>query len=71
MRHDITKRYRPLAGPFTGEEVILMTSACDYLRKTGARIVTHPERHGVTIFRLRSECETIEETARRISRRRV
>ena len=46
-----------------------MANVETYLRESGARILTAPERDGTTIFRLRSECEDKHETARRLKRR--
>lgn len=71
MKHDIHTRYHLLAGPFSGNEASLMETVCGYLRKTGARIITHPHpnsRYGTDIYRLRSECETMEETEARLRR---
>lgn len=66
----IHKRYLALAGPFTAEERPLLLAVVTYLRRSGARITTQPERDGTTIYRLRSECETHEETAERLRRLR-
>lgn len=64
----ITKRYRPLCGPFRRGEESLLEIVAAYLTGSGARILTAPERDGQTIYRLRSECETAEETATRLKR---
>lgn len=73
--HDSPKlrsRYRPLAGPFYEPQGQLCQALLDHLQAGKARVITASERGGVTIFRLRSECETLAETAtrlRKISRR--
>jgi len=64
-----TQRFRPLCGPFRKGEEKLLGTVETYLRESGARILTAPERDGTTIFRLRSECEDKTETARRLKRR--
>ncbi len=66
----VEQRYHPIAGPFNSNEVALFDRVREYLQKSGARIVTVGEQHGTSIYRLRSECETIEETAARLQRHR-
>lgn len=69
MKNDIHHRYHLLAGPFTGNEASLLEAVCAYLKKTGARIIQHPNPgYGTDIYRLRSECETMEETEARLRR---
>jgi hypothetical protein len=65
---EIRKRYRVLAGPFNGGENSLMTGLLDHLKTTGARITTVGQAAGVEVWRLRSECETLEDTARRLKK---
>lgn len=62
----VEKRYRRLAGPFDETEVPLLDSMLRYLGGTGARVVTVGEPVGVCLWRLRSECETLDDTARRL-----
>jgi len=62
----VEKRYLRLAGPFHQEEESLFNTFTGYLTKTGARILTVRERDGINVWRLRSECETHEETAARL-----
>ena len=66
---DVEARYRPLAGPFDDSERDLFQLVAGFLQATGARILTVGERQGVSIYRLRSECETLEDTAHRLRRR--
>ena len=68
--HAVEQRYHPIAGPFNGNEVALFERVREYLSKTGARILTVGEQNGTSIYRLRSECETMEATAARIARQR-
>lgn len=65
----VEKRYLRLAGPFHQEEESLFNTFVGYLQKTGARIVTVRERDGINVWRLRSECETHEETAARLHKK--
>lgn len=68
----VVKRYQPIAGPFPRE-------GCDaefealyaWLQSSGARVLKVGEsrgeiRDGVSIYRLRSDCETIADTRRRL-----
>jgi len=65
---DLAKRYRRLAGPFEPLAANLLTGMMTYLTTTGARAITVGEPEGVCVWRLRSECETLEETARRLKK---
>lgn len=62
----VEQRYLRLAGPFQQEEESLFNTFVGFLQKTGARILTVQERDGINVWRLRSECETHEETAARL-----
>lgn len=66
----VEKRFHCIAGPFNGNEVALFEKLREYLTQTGARILTVGEQLGTSIYRLRSECETMEETAARLGRQR-
>lgn len=64
---DITRRYLIIAGPFRGaEEAPLLDGMVSYLAASGARALAVDGRDGPTVRRLRSECETISETATRL-----
>jgi hypothetical protein len=65
----IEARYLRLAGPFLPEEEGVFSALVSYLQKSGARILTVQERDGANVWRLRSECETREETAARLHRK--
>jgi hypothetical protein len=72
MNADLHRRYQLLAGPFSGNEARLLDTLCCYLRQTGARILTHPHPiEGTDLYRLRSECETMEETAERLRKQKL
>lgn len=62
----LRKRYRPIAGPFYEPQSGLCSKLLDHLIHSKARVIAANERDGVTIFRLRSECETLEQTAIRL-----
>jgi len=64
----VSLRYRRLAGPFADGERTLYENMTEFLRRTGARIVTVGEPEGVCVWRLGSECETLEDTAHRLRR---
>lgn len=64
----VLKRYKPLAGPFRRCEEGIYHRMLAYLRGTGARVTTMADADGVVICRLRSECETLEETRARLDR---
>jgi hypothetical protein len=65
----VVKRYRVLAGPFHPHEAAIFASLTAHLKATGARITTVSGPHGgVEVWRLRSECETYDETANRLRR---
>lgn len=64
----IQQRYRRLAGPFRESESGTLDRLLAYLQATGARIVTVGEPDGLNVWRLRSECESIDETRRRLGR---
>ena len=66
----VTKRFRPICGPFQADEEELFHRVAEYLRRSGARILSVGENAGVTIYRLRSECESIEQTRSRLRKRR-
>lgn len=75
MKHDTTytpelaKRYLRLAGPFLGgPQEGLLEGLMRYLTHTGARAIMVQEPVGVCVWRLRSECETYEETERRLKK---
>jgi hypothetical protein len=63
-------RYRPLAGPFSPREAPLLEKLTAALTASGARILTSEETRGETrgptIYRLRTECETTQETRQRL-----
>lgn len=65
---DLAKRYRRLAGPFGEPTAGLLSGMMTYLTTTGARAITVGEPEGVCVWRLRSECETLEDTARRLKK---
>lgn len=67
---ELEKRYRRLAGPFEVPSAHLLTGLMDYLTRTGARAITVGESMGVCVWRLKSECETFEETERRLKKNR-
>ena len=71
ITHDsqLAKRYQPIAGPFYRGEDGLFDRVLAHLHTSGARVTTAPEREGTSIYRLRSECETLEETATRLRRK--
>lgn len=66
----IGTRWRCIAGPFVDAEAALFLRLCDYLRETGARTFSMRTKDGsgVELYRLRSECETLDQTRRRLSR---
>lgn len=65
----LVKRYRPLAGPFREHEAGLMEGILDTLKGCNARVLTVSERRGdfrgVSIYRLRAEWISMEETRMR------
>lgn len=70
----LCKRYAPLAGPFEpAREEALFEALLSHLNTSGARVLTVSEirgnLNGVSIYRLRSECETREQTRRRLAKR--
>ena len=65
---EVRQRYRRIAGPFTPHETGLLAAAIHFLTTTGARVVTVGESAGTNIWRLRSECESIDDTRRRLQR---
>lgn len=65
----VQARYRRLAGPFADQEEHLLRGIQAYLHATKARILIVGEPEGVTLWRLASECETIEQTENRLRRR--
>jgi hypothetical protein len=66
---DLSKRYLRLAGPFSGgPQEGLLEGLMRYLTHTGARAIMVQEREGVCVWRLRSECETYEQTERRLAK---
>ncbi len=68
LHPSVLKRYRPLAGPFDATEEPLFKKVLSGLTSSHARVVTVGERDGVTIYRLATECETMEETEARLRR---
>lgn len=77
MKHDTTytpalaKRYLRLAGPFLGgTQESLLEGLMRYLTHTGARAIRVQEPVGVCVWRLRSECETREQTEKRLKKLR-
>lgn len=68
----VVERYKPLIGPFGRGELEMAMRIVDSLRASGARvIVLYEDRGGSagdTIYRLRSECESCEQTAARMAR---
>jgi len=62
----IHERYRPLAGPFLSFEKPMLEKLADHLVTTGARILGVLGDQSETLYRLRSECETIDQTAARL-----
>lgn len=67
----VAQRYLRLAGPFDERTQCILEGMRRYLGATGARTVTVGEADGVCLWRLRSECETLEETERRLRRLRA
>ena len=65
---EVQKRYRRLAGPFDPPTAHLLSGMMDFLTRTGARAITVGEDVGVCVWRLRSECETYQETERRLGK---
>lgn len=65
----LVKRYRPLAGPFQDHEESLLEGVLAALKGCNARVLTVHERRGdargVSIYRLRSEWVSREETRMR------
>lgn len=64
----VAERYQRLAGPFDEHSAWILDAMREFLVKTGARIVTVGESTGVCLWRLRSECETMEQTEKRLRR---
>lgn len=69
----VAARFQPIAGPFRNDEQCLFDAMVEHLRRSGARITTIRESRGdviggVSIYRLREQCETKEETRRRLKR---
>jgi hypothetical protein len=64
----LRNRYRVLAGPFTLLEQPMLDQLLSHLATTGARTTTvsAPHASGVEVWRLRSEMETLPDTARRL-----
>lgn len=69
MHTPIPHRWRILAGPFFESERGILNAIEKHLAETGARTMKADERGGLSLFRLRSECETMEETAARLRRK--
>lgn len=67
----VEQRYMRLAGPFDEGSHGILEGMRKFLGETGARIVTVGEADGVCLWRLRSECETMEETERRLRRQKI
>ena len=65
---EVEKRYRRLAGPFDPPTAHLLSGMMSYLLTTGARAITVGEPVGVCIWRLRSECETYQQTEHRLAK---
>ena len=65
----LAKRYRRLAGPFGEPTAALLDGMVRFLTTTGARVLTVGEPEGVCVWRLRSECETLEQTAARLRKK--
>lgn len=65
----LAKRYLRLAGPFhPGVQESLLEGLMRYLTHTGARAIRVQEPVGVCVWRLRSECETLEQTEKRLKK---
>ena len=67
LNPSVAKRFRRLAGPFCETNAMLLDGLVQFLTTTGARVLTVGEPDGVCVWRLRSECETLEQTARRLT----
>jgi len=64
----VQARYRRLAGPFADPEEHLLRGMLAYLGATHARVLTVGESSGVCLWRLATECETMEQTENRLRR---
>lgn len=63
----VAKRYQRLAGPFREDaEKPLLEQMLGFMARTGARVLLVGEADGTNLWRLRSECETMAETERRL-----
>lgn len=62
----VRARYRPVAGPYAPCHRPMMERALATL--SGCRVVVAAGKDGLEIWRLRAECETIEDTARKLHR---
>lgn len=67
----VESRYRRLAGPFGDTEEHILRNMQAFLIETKARVLTVGEPEGVTLWRLASECETMEQTENRLRRLRA
>lgn len=67
----VAQRYMRLAGPFDERSLGILEGMRKFLSQTGARYVTVGEADGVCLWRLRSECETMEQTERRLRRQKT
>jgi hypothetical protein len=68
LNSTVQARYHRLAGPFADPEEHLLRRILEYMRITQARVLTVSEPEGVTLWRLASECETMEQTENRLRR---
>lgn len=71
LNQSVEARYHRLAGPFDETTLGLLEGMKAFLNATGVRYVTVGEACGVCVWRLKSECETMEETEKRLRRQKT
>ncbi len=64
----IEARYRRLTSSYTPAQAELLDALVCFLAITGARIVIVGDVDGCSVWRLRSECETLKETESRLAK---
>ena len=64
----IEARYRRLTSSYTPGQSELLDQLVSFLTKTGARIVLVGDADGCSVWRMRSECETLKETESRLAK---
>lgn len=63
---DLKKRYRVIAGPYPKSQKAMLETVLRDLAGCRIHVENHTDARGATVWRLRSELETVEETAARL-----